>query len=471
MALKRAQARAALGLMRGYDGAATGRRTSNWLAKGTSADAETLPALSRLRARSRDLVRNHPHAARIVDIWAANIVGTGIIARFRTGDEALDNRAQDAWRRWADQCDADGVTDFYGLQTLAVRSMVESGESLARQRARRVRDGLAVPLQIQLLEADRLDTLRDRSTGPRVVGGIEFDGLGRRVAYHLYQDHPGAPLGTSVASAPVPAAEVAHLYRRDRPEQVRGVPWLARSMVRLRELQEWDDAALVKAKIEACLGLIVTRPSGGASPLGKQSTDADGKRIEALEPAMIAYLQPGEEVSTLQPSSSSSYEPFALHHLMAAAIGCGVTFDQMTGDLRQANYSSLRAGKIEQRRLVEQIQWQVVIPQLCQPVMNWFLAAAQANGVLPADRDFTVDWVPPRHEPIDPAKDIKADVTAIAAGLEPQQEVIARYGYDWRDLIAQAAEFQATATKAGLKFEASPSPEPPPAPADEAPPP
>ena len=409
--------------------------------------------LAKLRNEARELVRNNGHAGRIVDIWTSNIVGTGIVPRFRTGSADLDRRAQDLWRRWCDRADADGRTDFYGLQALAVRSMVESGESLARQRLRRAADGLPVPLQIQLLEADYLDVTRDRPIGPRVTGGVQFDAIGGRAAYHLFSEHPGAPLGTSWQSKPVPADEIAHLYKRERPGQIRGVPWLARSMLRLRELQEWSDATLVKAKTEACLGLIVTRPPGGGSPIGRTTTDADGKRIETLEPAMVAYLQPGEEVTTLQPSSNSSYEPFAIHHEMEAAVGAGLTYDQMTGNLRQANYSSLRAGKIEQRRLVEQIQWQVVIPQLCVPAMDWFLAAAQAAGALPVEQDYRVDWVPPRHESLDPLKDINADIAAVRGGFEPLPEVTARYGYDWRDVLAQAAEVAEAVEAAGLALD------------------
>lgn len=461
-ALRRAQARLGLALVRGYDAAATGRRARPVRARGTSADAEVLPALARLRNECRELVRNNAHAGRIVDIWAGNIVGTGITPHFRTGDAALDLRAQELWDRWSEQCDADGVTDFYGLQTLAVRAMVESGESLARRRLRRVGDRLPVPLQLQLLEADRLDSSRDRAVGPRTVGGIEFDALGRRVAYHLFLEHPGAALGTSLRSQQVEAADLAHLYRRDRPEQVRGAPWLARTALRLRELQEWDDATLARAKIEACMALLVTRPTNGASPLGRASTDKDGKRLEEIEPGMISYLQPGEEVTTIAPTGSSSYEPFALHHLMAAAVGAGVTADQMTGDLRQANYSSLRAGKIEQRRLVDQIQWQVVIPQFCAPVMRWFLTAAQVGGALPDETKlpdgvrYRADWVPPRHEPIDPAKDIKADIAAARAGFEPWQEIVARYGYDWRNVIDQAREFAAAMDDGELKFDTDP---------------
>jgi lambda family phage portal protein len=442
-----------------------GRRVQNWLTTNSSADLEVLRALPKLRARARDMVRNDPHAGRAVDIHVGNIVGVGIVPRFRTGSAALDKQAQELWWRWSETCDAQGRTNFDGLTALMVRCMVESGEALCRRRNRMRIDDLEVPLQLQCLEPDYLDSSRDTAGAngaSQIVGGIEFGSLGQRQAYYLFKEHPGGLVGKTRTSSRVAAQDVIHLMRQERCGQNHAAPWLSRSLLRLRELQEWDEAALVKAKIEACVALIVTRGPGGLSPLAPATLDPNNpdRRIENLEPGMVAYTQPGEEVTTVQPSGTSSYEPFALHHLQAAAVGAGITFDQLTGDLRQANYSSLRAGKIEQRRLVEQIQWHCVIPQWCQPVMRWFIDQAIAGGALPQG-EYPVDWVPPRHEPIDPAKDIQADILAISAGLEPQQEVIGRYGWDWRDLLEQAAEFKAAAEEKDLIFDTMPQPPPP----------
>lgn len=158
-ALRRARQRAAIAMLtRSYEGARAGRRTEGWTVAGASANAEIGGALPRLRDRTRDLVRNNPYAAKAVQAVVSNLVGTGILPRARSGDTGVNEQADRLWTRFAEGCDADGLTDFSGLQALIVRAMVESGECLLRFRERRIADGLAVPLQLQLLEPDHLDT-------------------------------------------------------------------------------------------------------------------------------------------------------------------------------------------------------------------------------------------------------------------------------------------------------------------------
>ena len=211
-ALKRMRARAAYDAVRGYDGAALGRHTDGWRAPSTSADWEIASAGPRLRDRHRDLVRNNPHAAKAVSAWVTSIVGDGIQPR-------TDNKkVMDAFKEWCGQCDADGQLNFYGLQTLAAREMVEGGEVLIRRRPRRASDGLAAPVQVQILEADLLDGTKNGAVanGNEVIQGVEFDVIGRRQNYWLFAQHPGSSsvsvLSKRFGSAAVPASDVIHLY-------------------------------------------------------------------------------------------------------------------------------------------------------------------------------------------------------------------------------------------------------------------
>src|SRR6266511_3079705 len=188
-ALRRARQRAVMAaLVRSYEDARVGRRTEGSVVAGTSANAEIGTALSRLRDRSRDLVRNNPYAAKAVQAVVSNLVGTGILPRARSADAIANEAADKLWARFAEACDADGLTDLSGLQALIVRAMAESGECLVRVRDRRIEDGLPVPLQLQLLEPDHLDSSKtgDLANGGFVVQGVEFDALGRRRAYWLY---------------------------------------------------------------------------------------------------------------------------------------------------------------------------------------------------------------------------------------------------------------------------------------------
>lgn len=135
-------------LTRGYEGATAGRRAGGWITSGTSANAEILPALSRLRERSRDLARNNSFATKAIRVLTGTMVGTGILPDFKHDSERTSSLTKDLWRRWGEtkECDADGRHDFYGLQRMAARTMYESGECLVRRRWRRYSDGLSVPM-------------------------------------------------------------------------------------------------------------------------------------------------------------------------------------------------------------------------------------------------------------------------------------------------------------------------------------
>jgi lambda family phage portal protein len=458
--LRRARYRAAMDVLhRGYEGARVGRRTDGWVSPGTGANTEVAVALPRLRDRTRDLVRNNPYAAKAVQAVVSNLVGTGIVARARSGDADLNDRADALWLRFTAQCDADGRTDFHGQQALVVRAMAESGECLVRLRPRRSNDGLDVPLQLQVLEADHLDTTRagDVPGGGFIHQGIEFDGLGRRIAYWLFPVHPGEVATFrrgSLQSRRIPADRVLHIFERLRPGQERGVPWFAPAILKLRDLDEYDDAELVRKKIEACFAAFVL-DADDAETLGEVRQDGDGRRIETFEPGMIEYLPAGKDVRFAAPAASGGYPEYMRMQLHAVAAGLGLTYELLTGDLSQVNYSSIRAGLIEFRRRMEALQWQVLIPNLCTPIWRAFVTTAQATGRLPAG-DFGVEWTAPRFEAVDPLKDVKADIMAVRAGAMTLKEMIARNGYDPAEVLREIAETNALLDRLGLVLDTDP---------------
>ena len=448
--LKRARARAALNLVgRSYDGAKTGRRTAGWSTGGTSANAEIAPAISLLRNRSRDLVRNNPYAAKAINSLVSNAIGTGITATLSDG--------QDLWARWVTECDADGQLDFYGLQMLAARTVRESGECLIRLRYRLSSDGLSVPLQIQVLEPDYLDNVKYESlpNGGWIQHGIEFDAIGRRAAYWLYKQHPGAstPLVNGLLSYRVPATDVLHIYEKTRPGQSRGVPVLAPSMLKMRDLDDYEEAELVRKGIEACFAAFVTTDDESLL-LGQegQSETAPQRRIENLAAGQINYIRNSEGVTFGQPAPTNGYDAYIRTQLHAIAAGAGITYEQLTGDLSQVNYSSIRAGTLEFRRMVEQWQWLTFIPMMCGPVMRAWLDTAVLAGKI-KKADVKINWTTTRFDWVDPVKDVTGELMEIAAGLKPWSEAVRGRGYDPMSNIAEIAKEQEAFKKAGIDIQ------------------
>ena len=453
-ALRRKQARLTTAMLtRAYDGAKVGRRTDGWTAASSSANTEIATAGPRLRDRARDLARNNPYGKKARRVFTDNFVGTGIIPQARSSSDRLNKQIMAAWELFVSECDADGNLDLYGLQALIVRSMFESGECFVRYRDRQASDGLTIPFQLQVLEADYLDTTKSYqqlSGGGYIRQGIEFDALGRRVAYWMWPNHPGdsAQLWPRFQSTRIPADQILHIFEKDRPGQIRGVTAYSPVMLKMRDLDDYDDAELWRKKIESCFAAFVIQNSGTDGPtIGNISTASTvsgsggepiPKRIEAFRPGMIEYLKPGEDVKFGAPTSDANYAAYMRAQLHAVAAGLGITYEQLTGDLSQVNYSSLRAGLLEFRRMIDTLRWQVFIPQFCLPVWKRFIDRAYITGRI-GKTDYAVSWTAPKFEMIDPLKDAQADTLMMRNGTLTLREAIANRGFDPDQQIADIA--------------------------------
>jgi lambda family phage portal protein len=443
-ALRRMHARAAYDAARSYSGAALGRHTDGWKAPATSADAEVASAGSRLRDRHRDLVRNNPHAAKAVSSWVTSIIGDGIMPR------TADKKVMDAFKRWSRECDADGQLDFYGLQTLVVREMVEGGEVLIRRRRRRAADGLHVPLQLQVLEADHLDSTKHGALagGNVAVQGIEFNLIGQRQNYWMFADHPGGfgigALSKRLASSPVAAGEIVHLYEKQRT-QVRGVPWGAPIIRDVRDHGDYKFAEGIRKKLESSyVGAVLCDDAGEdgvtTSTGGATITDARGNPVEQFEPGLFAIIRGGKDIKFNAPAAVAGYAEYDKRALHAIAAGYRLPYELVSGDLSEVNYSSMRAGLLEFRRLVRAMQWQLVIPIFLQPIWDWFCAMAWLAGLIDSP-NVPVEWDTPRFEWVDPYKDGLADVLAIRGGVKTWYETVAERGRNPADVLAEIIAF------------------------------
>lgn len=438
--LERARARAATHYIRSYDGARKGRRTDGWQTAGGSANAEILPALSTLRNRSRDLRRNNGYVRAAIRTLVRQSVGLGIIGDFGP-DAAL-------WDQWRKECDADGQLDFDGLIALAVDTMFEAGEVIIRLRYRRPEDGLSVPLQLQVLEPDFIDSSKTMSlqNGGQIIAGVEFDPLGRRSAYWLFPQHPGEVVLTAVTiqSKRVDVAEIIHLYEKERPGQVRGVPRAAAIMMTVRDLDDYEEASLVRKGMEACIGMVVTSPDdlqGGVT--GGALTDASGARIESLAAGMIVYGKPGQQVQFGDPKAVSDFDPYTGAHKHKIATGMGVTYEQMTGDLSQVNYSSIQAGQTPFRRDIDAFRWLTLVPMALDPIAKAWQSAAYLAGK--SRRSVSkIEWTMPKWDMVDALKEVKASREEVSGGQVSWSERIRQRGYDPDKVRAEiAADVQA----------------------------
>ena len=442
---------------RSFDAAGQGRR---WDQPRTldSLNTAILAGATPAARRAGWYARNNPWIAAAVDSLVGNVVGAGIKPQSSHPDRAVRERLQSLWLRWTDKATSDGLADFYGLQSMAVRAMVESGESFALLRVTNNADG--IPMHIELLDREQVptDLHRDIGGGARIRAGIEFDSAGRRIAYRVSTARPGDPLG-SLRMDPirVPAADCIHLFKPLAAGQLRGITWLAPVLLRLHELDQFEDATLVKAKVAALFTGFITDPDGTVG--GLSGDNRSGVLTVGMEPGSLIPLPPGADIRFSNPTEHDAYAPFVKNQLRAVAAGLGLPYELVSGDLEGVTYSSIRAGLVEFRRRVEQLQHNVVVHLFCRPIWERFVRLAVLTGDLPV-RDFDANpaaylgcsWLPPKFDYVDPMKDVQAEILAIDAGLKSRSQAISERGYDAEQVDAEIAADKERADDMRLGF-------------------
>lgn len=446
---RRERYRAAMEILRErrFDGAARGRRTANLPVGDSSANNENATQLAILRSRSRHFARNNSYAKRGFKSIANNTIGTGIIPAPYVAAKGRMKTIRKVWKDWAGKkvCDFDGRMNFYGIQRLAMRTIAESGEVLILRR--RYNKG-PIPVQLQVLEPDFLDASKDIDqlpTGGWITQGIEFDPSGRRKGYWIHKSHP-LEAGWN-ESRFVPAADVLHIYELVRPGQVRGVPFIHSAMMRINDFDDYEDAELVRQKIAACFTAFVV----DADPANSGSSSQEDQ-LERLEPGVIEHLPPGKQIQFAQPPTTQNYETYSRSVLRGIAAGMDVTYEAMTGDLSNVNFSSGRMGWLEMQRQILDWQWNMIIPQLCEGVWDWFVEGLQmGQGINAADADVT--WTPPRREMIDPVKETQAINQQVRSGFMDWEEAVREQGYEPEEQLQRIAEWQKKLDTMGVKLD------------------
>lgn len=459
--LIRMKQRAAMeALQRRYEGAALGRRTGDWYAPGTGAVEEIERDRQWLVNRSRETVRNNGLGSNAIQrIVPNNVVGTGIIpapkavgvnGEATATTEKLNKKVKQLWEAWAGKttCDYNDNLTLYGLQHLAARAIMESGDVLIRRVINR--DKKDFPLEIQVLESDFIDTTKHSLIGETDGAynryGIRFNTKGKVTGYWLHVSHPGEA-GT-LDSKLVDAKDVIHIFDVLRPGQIRGVPLLASILIRLKDLKDYEDAELIKQKVAACFSAFVSTADLDADPNDRKDD------LDRLEPGMISYLDPGETVQIATPPANTGYGEHTNNVKRTIASGIGISYETLATDYSQVNFSSARMGRMEMQANIEQWQWNMIIPKL-DKLWQWFIDMCVLTGDLSDTVKIPVSWTPPRKPMIDPVKETQAKIMAMKAGLVSLQTVLREDGYQPEEVMEQMKQDEELAKKYGLVFESN----------------
>lgn len=464
-----------------YEAGSQTRRTIGWRAPTASANAGVLSNLTTLRDRSRAATRNDGYAKGIVDKKVANVIGTGIkpmslapasvvVPHPVTGQPVpLPEAIEALWLLWTDESDADGLLDFYGQQEQAVRAMLEGGESFTRIRPRALEDGLSVPLQLQVLEPELCPHTHNAwSADVRIRAGIEFNRIGRRVAYWLHPARPELDDYDASQLRPVPAHNIAHLFEPLRPGQLRGLPVLTQALITLHETGKYKDATILKQQLSNMFVAFLKRPpmTGDAEllhPMSGQPVQAsdDGKPLLPLEPGMFQELDPGQEVQFSTPPPATGYPDFMRQVLFGVAAATNVPYEVLTGDMRGVNDRTVRVVLNEFRRHVQALQHHLVVHQFCRPIWQAWMDRVFLSQALPIPLDYlanpkpwtAVKWVAQGWPYIHPVQDIEADKQAVRSGFTSRSGVVSGRGEDVGVIDREQAEDNARADRLRLRYD------------------
>lgn len=445
--MKRVSARAAMRNMTAYyDATSGGGRTGSWRVSRGDANAAG-QRRARLAFITRDMVRNNPIATGAVQTIVSHTVGKGIMPKL----SGLPDNLKEAGKARLERYLKSRAIDFRcreslgGLQRLIMGAIATDGEALVILHPG---SNGGYP-QIEVLEIDHLDDAAFRADGGGYIqDGIEYDANGHRVAYHIFDEHPGAQgminwKGRAL-SRRVDARYVIHLYRQDRPGQERGVSWFAPVALPLQDLADYDDAQTMRQKIAACFTVFRHTSNPEAAPA-------------TLSPGAIVDVGEDGQYEFAAPPGVDGYDEFTRGQLRRIAKGLGLTYEALSGDLSHVNFSSAKMGRLEMDRNVEAWQWLLMIDQFLEPFGRLFLEAWSLDVRFHHRKQeiigAKVDWVPPARILIDPSREIPPIIQEVRAGFNSRQRAVAALGRDHDQIMAEQIEDNAMADPKGLIFE------------------
>jgi lambda family phage portal protein len=484
-----------------YDATSTGRRLGNWQPTRLGPTTSLWGTRDLMLARCHDEVRNNPLAASALDNFESQVVGNGIKPKWQLKDESLKSKIENEFRLSAmsKSIDYHGLNDLYGLQALAAREIFEGGEVFLRRHIRprgwsanpNLKRPMRVPIQFQLIEAEQCPiwlNLTATASLPTPAGSVvrtgkEFDKDGRLAAFHLFAEHPGETMfftSTALQFIRVPSDRLIHCYKPLRAGLLRGQPHLASVLVLLHEFSKYTDATVVAKQIQQMFCGFITKinpeadilgagitgmGNSAALPPGQSSIGLIPPQIPLAEaqPGEMLYLYPGEDVKFPQLPQNNDLVGFTSTMLHQFAVGIGATYEQITGDLRGVNLSSIRAGVQDAHRKCEQFIFNVLVTQFCQPLLEWWMDEAVLCGRLDLpgyesepEQYWNVNWMPSGWPWLDPQKDVESKMTAVRCGFTSRETVCAETGEDAAGIDEAQVRDNARTDELGLVYDIDP---------------
>lgn len=462
---------------RNFAAAMANRLTADWLTVSGTIDQDIRSGIRMVRDRARDLTKNNDYAKKFTRLLRLNVVGPkGFKLQNKAKDPSgqLDTLAntkiEEAWADWSrrENCSVDGKLTLRGIQDVLINRAGCDGEALVRLvKNKNAKYGL----QLQLIDADLLDEIKNQklTNGNFIKMGVEVDQWRRPIRYYLRPITPEQELyGTNAFLTTykwdvLDASELLHGFDQEYPAQTRGISWLVQSMVRLKFLQGWEEAAVVNARVSAAkMGFFKDLPNQVGAAYTGTDQDSAGNTITSAEPGSFEELPHGMDFVPWDPKyPDAMHEMFMRSQLRGISSGLGVAASSLSNDLSDVNYSSIRAGLLEERahwKLVQ--QW--FIETFMEPIFAAWLESAMLSGALNLpmskfDKFNQPQFIGRRWPWVDPQKDIDAQVRQREQLQTSLSRILAEDGVETEELFKEIQSDNELMVKYGLQYAAASS--------------
>jgi lambda family phage portal protein len=412
-----------------------------------SANVRNQSQTVRARDEARWLEETNDIASGALDVICANVIGNGIapepqvMNKDGTPADELNTQLMRIWDDWIYTPEVTRQFDYYSCQQLAARTWFRDGEAFGQHLLGNIPSldhGTIAPYSIEMLEPDFVPfDLTD--PGRRIVQGIELNGWGRPIAYHILRGHPGdnsaLGLGLSNDTKRVSADRIMHLKRVVRFHSVRGLSVFASSLTRFGDLKEIDESERVAARVAAAMAAYIKKgtPDLYEPPAPDESGDMPYRQM-AMVPGMIFDdLLPGEEVGTIESHRpNNNLIPFRDSQLRSAAAGLGVSWSALSKNYN-GTYSAQRQELVEQYVVYRRLSGQFIY-RFCQPVWESFVTSLLAANALTitaqVDSTTLMDCMhtPPPMPWIDPLREAQANELLEKRGYKSRSRIIRERG-------------------------------------------
>ena len=318
-------------------------------------------------------------------------------------------------------------------------------------------------MQLQIIPPEYLEENLNAALdgGNYIRMGIEYNASGAPVRYHIRKETAAAAVWGFYQTenyVAVPAEEIVHVFMPEYANQGRGYSWMAQSMVRLHMLKGYEDATLVNARATSAKAMIYYTENAPPRDFVGDEEDESGNQLQAIEPGMVEMAPYGYKPFQLDPKyPSEQHEMFVRSMLRSIASGLGVSYNMLANDLVGVNYSSIRAGLLDEREVWRMVQQWFTETFLERVFERWLRMAILKNAIPTVtmdkfDRVNVPEFYGRRWAWVDPLKDVEAKIKEVAAGFTTNNDVVAEKGGDFTENITQLAREKQAAEELGLSL-------------------